>query len=371
MGKVTTHDINRLRDKLCCLIENTDELESILSGVATEATLQMVLSAIQDGQDFEAKLVVDDNGNGATYLEVRIWNSDTQTWEAPLYYAPGSNTGLPLASLTAPIIYINPNTLLAQIASNTTGLNLEVTQQLVLTELQSIDTNVSDVATETTLSALSTWITGNAATEVTLSALNAKFNTLGQKLSAASAPVVLSTEQEAILASIDAAVSALDTSTLATEVTLQATNTLLTTIDTVLDNIKLDTANLDVALSTLASEATLTAIDTVLDNIKLDTANLDVALSTRASEATASSIDSKLTTISKTPNVTVATVNGATAAGKRFVSFWFRGAGGTLAGASVPNGARFTFPASWNDTLGAISYTVPTGGAQEIIITDF
>lgn len=88
--------------------------------LATEATLQAVLSAIQDGQDFEAKIVVDDNGNGTTYLEVRIWNPDTQTWETPLYYLPGSNVGVGAGALTAPIIYQNPNTLLAQIVSNTT-----------------------------------------------------------------------------------------------------------------------------------------------------------------------------------------------------------------------------------------------------------
>lgn len=82
---------------------------------ATEATLQLVLSAIQDGQDFEAKIVVDDNGNGTTYLEVRIWNPDTQSWEAPLYYLPGSNVGVPASSLIAPIIYINNGAVLAQI----------------------------------------------------------------------------------------------------------------------------------------------------------------------------------------------------------------------------------------------------------------
>lgn len=82
---------------------------------ATEATLQLVLSAIQDGQDFEAKIVVDDNGNGTTYLEVRIWNPDTQSWETPLYYLPGSNVGVPASSLIAPIIYINNGAVLAQI----------------------------------------------------------------------------------------------------------------------------------------------------------------------------------------------------------------------------------------------------------------
>jgi len=60
-----------------------------------------------------------------------------------------------------------------------------------------------------------------AATETTLAALSAKLNSLGQKASAASAPVVLSTEQQAIL----------------------------TAIDTVLDAIKLDTASIDTRLT--------------------------------------------------------------------------------------------------------------------------
>ena len=77
------------------------------TGLATEVTLQSVLSAIQDGQDFETKIVVDNNGNGTTYLEVRIWNPDTQTWEAPLYYLPGSNVGVPASSLTPAIVYVN------------------------------------------------------------------------------------------------------------------------------------------------------------------------------------------------------------------------------------------------------------------------
>lgn len=183
-----------------------------------------------------------------------------------------------------------------------------------------------DFATETTLSLVnSNIVLGNItlnnlltafnaedfAQEVTLADLNSKFNTLGQKLSAASAPVVMSTEQEAIFNAIKTAVEAIniDTDGLAQETTLLATNALLTTIDSVLDAIALDTQQLDVDLSTRASEATLllakgvldtiktdtaamavdlaaievllTTIDGVLDAIKLDTANLDVALSSR------------------------------------------------------------------------------------------
>lgn len=104
----------------CCAGSST-------AGLASESTLQMVLNAINDGQDFESHLVIDDNGDGDVYLEVRIWNSDTQTWEAPLYYAAGSNVGVPAGSLTAPIIYMNPLAVLNIIASNTGTLATPVT----------------------------------------------------------------------------------------------------------------------------------------------------------------------------------------------------------------------------------------------------
>lgn len=129
-------------------------------GLATEATLNSVLAAIQDGQDFEAKLVVDDNGNGTTYLEVRIWNPDTQTWETPLYYTAGSNVGVAAGTLTAPIIYINPSALLSTIAGNTSDNATQTTLAAVLTELQakadltetqpiSLPTGVNTVTQET------------------------------------------------------------------------------------------------------------------------------------------------------------------------------------------------------------------------------
>lgn len=110
---ITSKDINRLRDKLCCIIENT-------------SSLAQIVTLLQASQDYEAKLVIDDNGAGTTYLEVRIWNADTQTWEAPLYYLPGSNTGVPVGSLVSPIIYINNSQVLANI----------------YTELQSIDNKI-------------------------------------------------------------------------------------------------------------------------------------------------------------------------------------------------------------------------------------
>lgn len=113
---------------------------------ATEATLQLVLSAIQDGQDYEAKLIQDANGD--TFLEVRIWNSDTQSWETPLYYKAGDNTPYTIGSPggpVAPIVYINPSSILAQIKAVLDNIYLDTTSLAA-----------EDFATETTLSGIKT-----------------------------------------------------------------------------------------------------------------------------------------------------------------------------------------------------------------------
>jgi hypothetical protein len=95
-----------------------DELVSIRGALGTLITL------IESDQDYEAKLVIDQGGAGETWLEVRIWNPDNQTWEIPEYARPGSNTFYQLGDPggpIAPLVYINPNTFLAQIVTNTTG----------------------------------------------------------------------------------------------------------------------------------------------------------------------------------------------------------------------------------------------------------
>jgi hypothetical protein len=94
---------------------NTDQVESLLV---------QILSAIQQGSDFEAFLVED--ANGITWLEVRIWDPVPApgAFLPPVYFVAGTNTpGTP----ALPITYINPNSYLAQIVSNTTGLATELT----------------------------------------------------------------------------------------------------------------------------------------------------------------------------------------------------------------------------------------------------
>ena len=110
--------------------------------LSTELTSLSILSTLQQQSDYEAKLVVDNLD--VTYLEVRIWNSSTGAFNPPTYYLPNSNTP---STPTPPLSYINPNTFLSLIVSNTTDINLEDTQQLVLTAVtntQTILTNINN-----------------------------------------------------------------------------------------------------------------------------------------------------------------------------------------------------------------------------------
>jgi len=93
-----------------------DQLKNIDANTDTvEPLLAQILTAIQNGTDYEAMLVIDNAG--VTWLEVRIWNGTT--FDPPVYFLAGSNTtGIPVA----PITYINPNTYLAQIVSYSSNL---------------------------------------------------------------------------------------------------------------------------------------------------------------------------------------------------------------------------------------------------------
>ena len=90
-----------------CACDNLTDINTNTSNV--DSLLNQILAAIQSGADYEAALVVDDNG--VTWLEVRIYNPDTGTFDPPVYFEAGSNVpGAP----DFPITYINPNSYLAQ-----------------------------------------------------------------------------------------------------------------------------------------------------------------------------------------------------------------------------------------------------------------
>lgn len=143
--KVTKNDISKLYKKLCEIFSTNKDISN---KVATEATLQQLIVATSNGQDFEARQVEDSNGD--TYLEVRVWDGASQSWNAPLYYLPGSNTGVPLSSMAAPINYLNNSNILSNINTNTTGIAKEVTQQTISTATAAILSGTNTIASNIT-----------------------------------------------------------------------------------------------------------------------------------------------------------------------------------------------------------------------------
>lgn len=164
-------------DELQAINANTDQVEGLLN---------QILMAIQAGQDYEAMLVVD--AANITWLEVRIYNPDTGTFDPPVYFQAGTNTpGTP----TAPLSYINPNTYLAQIVSNTTGL---LTQSDYDTKTGSLTETAP--ATDTASSGLNGRLQRIAQR---LSSLISLFpSSIGQKAMAGSLSVVLASDQSGV-----------------------------------------------------------------------------------------------------------------------------------------------------------------------------
>lgn len=86
-----------------------DILSWMTSGTSTPPVLDAILTTLQAFTEYEAVYVKD--ATGAVFLEVRVWNQDTQTWSTtPTYYAPGSNVAV---TPTAPIVYLDTTTTLA------------------------------------------------------------------------------------------------------------------------------------------------------------------------------------------------------------------------------------------------------------------
>lgn len=144
------------------------------SGLATEATLLNVLTAVDNMRDYEVRLVVDSTPvTPVTWLEVRYWDAQSGTLGTPQYYLPGSTTP---GSPVLPISYINDQTLLSQILA-------ELQSTLDVSATQSGTWNINNItgtislptgaATETTLSAVNTKLTPTSRVHNTVSATGA------------------------------------------------------------------------------------------------------------------------------------------------------------------------------------------------------
>lgn len=101
-------ELKRLRDSIT---------SSSSSGNATEATLQNILTTLQNGREFEQNLVIDDNGD--TFLQIRIFNVETGTFDAPIYYNAAGVVSTPIPPLTL----VNPQFVLNNIASLLNSIN--------------------------------------------------------------------------------------------------------------------------------------------------------------------------------------------------------------------------------------------------------
>ena len=135
-------------------------------GGATEATLQSVLAALQDGQDFEQKLVRDSNGD--VFLQVRIWNPDTQSFDPPIYYDADGNVAVIGVDIFPPLTFIDP----------------QATFDQMLLELQTLAGAV--VGNEMQVDVVTSALPAGAATEATLALLltETTFNSLIETLGA-------------------------------------------------------------------------------------------------------------------------------------------------------------------------------------------
>lgn len=373
------------------------QFNQLLAQGETTAAIQSgfsALIAILGTKEYEAKLVEDSAGSPLTWLEVRVYNTGAGTFDPPVYYLAGSTVA---GSPTLPIFYLNDSTVLSTIASNTTGLATEVTLAAANAKLNSLGQKASVASMPVVLSteqealidgieALLTTIDGD--TSNLDAALTTLFGTLGQKASVGSAPVVLSTEQQVILTAIKTAVEAidLDADSLASEITIAAINAkfgslgqklsagsapvvlsteqeaLIDGIEGLLTTIDADTSNLDVALSTIAKEATLLIIDSVLDSILLDTTAIKTA-----TEA----INTKLTSVSRVSSLTniIGIASATIGAGARSVTFANRGpTDATVAGGTLKSGRAVTFSAgAEEDTLADIAYVTIATGELDIV----
>lgn len=240
------------------------------SGLATEATLLTVANTlsqilVEDQLDFELKAVEDANGDIYQLRGVLDEATGTYVWD----YIDSSGA---VASPVLPVQFVNLSGLLGAIESelvtlNATDFATAANQALAIAELQTLVTQTSDVATETTLAAfLSAFSLTDFATETTLATL-------------ATTDFATEATLSGVAADIASLLAAFGTVDFATETTLAAfsaafagtdfaTQTTLANIDSTLTTI----AGIDFATQTTLADVLTELLDqgTTLDNIETE-----------------------------------------------------------------------------------------------------
>jgi len=123
-------------DELSAINANTNQVEFLLSAI---------LTALQDGTEYEAKFVIDTCDSDKIYLEVRIWDPIPApgSWGPITYYLPGSSTPVTPVGEGTPgcLQYTDPTGILGQILAEL---------QLQTPLLTTIDSNAAQLVTNTT-----------------------------------------------------------------------------------------------------------------------------------------------------------------------------------------------------------------------------
>lgn len=400
---------------------------SSTSGLATESTLQSVLTSIKAHQDFEIKLVRDTGNSDKVVCEVIEYDEETDTYS----YSYKDVGGSPYTP-TGPLEYLDPeavlNLVLAELITlNSTDFSTETTLSSLLTAFNSedfasettlaqllSDFNSEDFSTETTLAALLTAFNSeDFATETTLAALAATDFATETTLADVKTALELiddsvGTEGTAHGASqkglralgtdgtndkqlktnasgeLETSVtsSALPTGA-ATEATLASLEAKLNSLgqkasassvpvvlsteqEVILDAIKTAVEAIDLDADGLATEVTLSSIETLLTTI--DTVLDNILVDTTAIASDTSTLATPLSGLTAA-GPTRATGAGTVTAGKRRISIFNAGtSNGTVNGATIKPGESFTWASDGvRDTLGTVSYDGT--GTELVIIT--
>ncbi len=132
-----------------CPAINTKGESGAASGLALESTLQAVLTALNQHQDWEPRLVIDQGNSDLVVVQIIEYDEQTDTYTF-IYKTVDGAVYVPVG----PLKYINPESLLSQINS------------------QLIALNGKDFSTETTLQAVNAQFTPDVdITKVTISGL--------------------------------------------------------------------------------------------------------------------------------------------------------------------------------------------------------
>lgn len=288
------------------------------SAMATEATLQQVLAAVDNMRDYEVRLVEDSTTpNKVTWLEVRYWDAQSGTLGVPQYYLPGSTTA---GSPVLPISYINDRTLLTQI----------------LTALQGTLTVAGTVALDTpTLTALENITVQNGAGAAAVNIQDGGNSiTVDGSVSVSNFPASLEISND-----------------VGNPVPVSGTVTITD-----------GSGPVTVDGTVAATQSGTWNVNNITGTVSLPTG--------AATESTLSTLNSQFTAVTRTPALIRATGSGTIAAGARSISVFNAGsaAGSILGGVgNILPGEVLEFSAGGeNDTLAAFAYN---GAGTTLVIT--